>query len=269
MPRQTKEKKREAGKRVATGSPLLPSRRERAAEAVKPYFSAAALSFLRSLERNNHREWFKLRKGEFERLLREPMLAVIERINRAMAGFSPEHVQPPPKVMMRIYRDTRFSADKRPYKSHIAAWWSPAGVHRTSGAGYYLHLSAKEAIAAAGVYMPDREQLLAIRTFLLEHHVEVRRHLENRQLRRLMDSFSGEPLSRAPKGFPKEHPAMDLLLCRQWGVAGTLAPQAALKPDFADKVVLRFRLAAPLVNALNRPLLARAEKKRRPLFGLR
>jgi uncharacterized protein (TIGR02453 family) len=269
MPRQKNEKKRAPRKRLADGKPSRLSQHGSSADTVQPYFSTEALRFLRSLARNNRREWFMPRKGEFERVLREPMLALIEEINRAMTAFSPGHVQPPPKIMMRIYRDTRFSADKRPYKSHIAAWWSPMGIHRTSGAGYYLHLAPKEAIIAAGVYMPDREQLLAIRTFLLEHHAEVRRHLEDKRLRRLMDSFSGEPLSRAPKGFPKEHPAMDLLLCRQWGVAGTVAPEAALKPDFAGKVIERFRLAAPLVNSLNKPLLARAEKRRRPLFRLK
>jgi uncharacterized protein (DUF2461 family) len=75
------------------------------------------------------------------------------------------------------------------------------------------------------------------------------------------------PLSRAPKGFPKEHPAMDLLLCRQWGVEAKLEPAASLKKDFAGQVIRRFRLATPLVEALNTPLLASMQKKRRPLFG--
>ena len=238
-------------------------------ELVDPDFGTAALAFLRSLQRNNRREWFTPRKPQFERELKAPMLALITEINRALADFSPGHVQPPPKVLMRIYRDTRFSSDKRPYKSHIAAWWSHDGMRRTSGAGYYLHISGKEVVVAAGVYMPDREQLLAIRTFLLDHHAEVRRCLEDKKLRRLMESFTGEPLSRAPKGFPKDHPAMDLLLCRQWGVAGSLASEAALKKDFAGQIIRRFRLAAPLVNTLNKPLLAAKNKQRRPIFGLR
>ncbi|HEX3941360.1 MAG TPA: DUF2461 domain-containing protein [Acidobacteriaceae bacterium] len=265
-----------SGGRNATKKKPLAARRKRqpnasrlSAGAAKPYFSADAVAFLRSLERNNRREWFQPRKEEYEQELKAPMLALIEEINRAMTEFSPGHVQPPPKVLMRIYRDTRFSSDKGPYKTHVAAWWSHAGLLRTSGAGYYLHLSAKEAIVAAGVYMPDRDQLLAIRTFLLEHHAKLRRCLENKKLRRAMESFSGEPLSRPPKGFPKVHPAMDLLLCRQWGVSGTLAAQAALRPNFAKTVIQNFRLAAPLVEVLNRPLVEAVEKKRRPLFGLR
>ncbi len=163
--------------------------------------------------------------------------------------------------MMRIYRDIRFSSDKRPYKSHISAWWSREGLEKTSGGGYYMHISPDEVLIAAGVYMPEREQLLAIRGYLLVHHAEVRRLLTDRKLRRTMDSFTGMPLSRPPKGFPKEHPAMDLLLCRQWGVEAKLAPSTALEKDFAQQVIRCFRLATPLVSALNTPLLTQRGEK--------
>jgi uncharacterized protein (TIGR02453 family) len=232
------------------------------------YFRAAGLRFLRGLRRNNRREWFEAHKPAFERELKQPMLALIETVNGAMEDFAPAHVRPPQKCMMRIYRDIRFSSDKRPYKSHVSAWWSRAGLEKTSGGGFYMHISPDEVMIAAGVYMPEREQLLAIRRYLAVHHAEVRGMLAERKLRRLMESFTGVPLTRAPKGFPKEHPAFDLLLCRQWGVEATLAPDASLQNDFATQVIRRFRLAAPLVNALNTPLLASTEKRRRPMFGL-
>jgi uncharacterized protein (TIGR02453 family) len=232
-----------------------------------PYFREAGLRFLRSLRRNNRREWFEPRKPEFERELKQPMLALIQTVNGAMEDFAPAHIRPPQKCMMRIYRDTRFSSDKRPYKGNIAAWWARDGLEKTSGGGYYMHISPDEVLIAAGVYMPEREQLLAIREYLLLHHAEVRQLLADRKLKRTMDSFTGMPLSRAPKGFPKEHPAMDLLLCRQWGVEAKLEPAASLKKDFAGQVIRRFRLATPLVEALNTPLLASMQKKRRPLFG--
>jgi uncharacterized protein (TIGR02453 family) len=237
-------------------------------QSTEPFFRASALTFLRNLERNNRREWFEPRKQEFERELKQPMLALIEEVTSAMTEFAPAHVRPAQRSLMRIYRDTRFSADKRPYKNRVAAWWSCAGLEKTSGAGFYVHISAKEVVIAAGAYMPERDQLLAIRTFLLTHHAEVRRMLENRKLRRVMDVFSGMPLTRPPKGFPKVHPAMDLILCRQWGLEATLPAKEALKKEFPREIITRFRLAAPLVNALNRPLTHRVEKKRRPLFGL-
>jgi uncharacterized protein (TIGR02453 family) len=233
-----------------------------------PYFREPGLKFLRSLKRNNRREWFEAHKPEFERELKQPMLALIESVNRAMESFAPAHLRPPQKIMMRIYRDIRFSPDKRPYKSHVSAWWSREGLEKTSGGGYYMHISPEEVLVAAGVYMPEREQLLAIRQYLLVHHAEVRQVLNDRKLRRLMNSFTGTPLTRPPKGFPKDHPAMDLLLCRQWGVEGKLSSSASLQKDFAEQIVRRFRLASPLVDALNAPLLLSVQKKRRPLFGL-
>jgi uncharacterized protein (TIGR02453 family) len=161
--------------------------------ATKAYFGEEALKFLRDLSRNNRRDWFDPRKPTFERLLRQPMLALIGVITDAMAEFAPGHVRPPQKCLMRIYRDTRFSSDKRPYKQQMAAWWSREGLEKTSGGGYYLHVSPKEVVIAAGVYMPGREQLLAIRRFLLENHSQVRTLLEDKKLRRVMDSFEGAP----------------------------------------------------------------------------
>ena len=233
----------------------------------EPYFRESGLKFLRNLRRNNRREWFEPRKQEFDRELKQPMLALIESVNGAMQDFAAGHVRPPQKCMMRIYRDIRFSSDKRPYKGHISAWWAREGLEKTSGGGYYMHISPDEVLIAAGVYMPEREQLRAIREYLLLNHAEVRRLLNDRKLRRTMDSFTGLPLTRAPKGFPKEHPAMDLILCRQWGLEAKLPSSAALEKDFAKQVIRRFRLAAPLVNALNTPLLTHIQQKRRPLFG--
>lgn len=133
----------------------------------------------------------------------------------------------------------------------------PLWPRKTSGAGFYLHIAAKEVVIAVGVYMPEREQLFAIRSWLLEHHAEFRKLLEDRKLNRAMDIFEGLPLTRAPKGFPADHPALDLIRCRQWGVSATLSADAALTPSLVNEVVSRFRLASPLVHALNRPLVPR------------
>lgn len=236
------------------------------APASAPHFSPESLTFLRQLARNNRREWFTPRKADFDRLLKEPMDAVIESINEAMRSFAPQHVQPPQKCRMRIYRDTRFSADKTPYKKHVAAWWAHSGLQKTSGGGYYFHLSPTELVLAAGVYMPEREQLLAIRTHLLTHHDALRRHLQSRTLRSLMDEFEGLRLTRPPKGFPADHPAMDLLLCRQWGVAATLPAKTALSPTLVREIVQRFRAAAPIVDLLNQPLTARLSARKRNVF---
>ena len=169
--------------------------------------------------------------------------------------------------MMRIYRDTRFSKEKVPYKTHVSAWWVHDGLQKTSGAGFYLHVSGKQVEIAAGAFMPDAEQLLAIRRYLLEHHQEYQKLAQARGLRRLLkDEESGVPLSRSPKGFPAEHPAAALFRQKRWGFSASLEPEMAMKPEFAKMVANYFRAAAPLVALLNRPLLAATVKPRRPLF---
>jgi uncharacterized protein (TIGR02453 family) len=140
-------------------------------------------------------------------------------------------------------------------------------LRKTSGAGFYLHVSGKQVEIAAGAFMPETEQLLAIRRFLMEHHHEYRKVAQARGLRRLLkDEESGEPLSRSPKGFPAEHPAAYLYRQKRWGFSASLAAERATEPDFAKMVTNHFRAAAPLVALLNRPLLVAVERPRRPLF---
>jgi uncharacterized protein (TIGR02453 family) len=227
------------------------------------YFSGEAVKFLRGLKRNNDRVWFEARKPVFERELKAPMLKLIGEINEAMAEFAPMHVRPPQKIMMRIYRDVRFSKDKRPYKTHVSAWWVRDGLQKTSGAGFYFHVSPEEVVIAAGAYMPEREQLLAIRRYLAEHHEEFRKVMKGRKLRSLMKEYDGALLTRAPKGFPEDHPAIDLLKNKQWAVSARLPGERATKPTLVKDVVERFRAAAPMIDILNVPLVGKPKK---PMF---
>ena len=247
----------------------MPRSAKIATPAAVPYFRPEALTFLRNLARHNDRAWFQPRKAEFEAELKEPMLAIVRRITDAMLEFAPNHVRPAEKSLFRIYRDMRFSSDKRPYKTHVAAWWSHQGLEKTSGAGYYFHVSAKEIIIAAGAYMPEKDQLAAIRNWLLDHHREFKKLLQNPKVRSTYDEFEGNALTRPPKGFPAEHPGMDLIRCRQWGLAAELPAKAALKKDIADVVIRHFKIAAPVVDALNTPIAAALKPNKKVLFGLK
>jgi uncharacterized protein (TIGR02453 family) len=218
------------------------------------HFTPEALKFLRGLKRHNDRDWFEPRKAIYEREFKAPMLALIEEVNQALAAFAPDHVRPPHKSLFRIYRDTRFSSDKRPYKTHIAAWWVHAGMEKTSGAGFYFSISSTETVIAAGAYMPTPEQLLAIRRYLLDHHAELRSLLAGRRLRAAMSEFEGNRLTRPPRGFSADSPAIDLLLCRQWGVSATLPADSATQPTLLRDITSRFALAAPIVHLLNRAI---------------
>jgi uncharacterized protein (TIGR02453 family) len=225
------------------------------------------LKFLKGLEKNNDREWFNARKAVYEAELKEPMLAIIRKITDAMMEFAPDHVRPAEKSLFRIYRDTRFSNNKLPYKTHVAAWWSHTGMDKTSGAGYYFQVSPKSVVIAAGAYMPEKEQLAAIRHWLLENYVEFRKLLNKPAVKKTFTEFEGEALTRPPKGFPPDHPAIDLIKCKQWGLRTELPADAALETNFAQTLIKHFKLLAPFVDMLNTPIAASIPKKK-VLFGL-
>ena len=243
-----------------------------------PHLRKEGLTFLRTMVRYNNqdpeaaRAWFQANKPTYEAELKEPMLAIIRRVTDAMVDFAPEHVRPAEKSFFRIYRDTRFSNDKRPYKDHIAAWWSHTALEKTSGAGFYFHIAPKEITIAAGAYMPEKEQLAAIRNWLVDNNESFRKLLQKPAVRSAFREFEGNALTRPPKGFPAEdpahpgkpHPALDLIRCRQWGLAATLPVDAALDPKFSDVLIRHFKLAAPMVAALNTPISASLEEAAKP-----
>ncbi len=196
----------------------------------------------------------------YEQELKEPLLALIDEINEAMLRFAPEHVRSPAKTMMRIYRDIRFSKDKRPYKTHVSAWWARAGLEKTSGGGFYLEVSSDQVQIAAGVFLPERAQLLAIRNHIVVHHARLRAELHARRLQAAgLLPVAGNPLTRPPKGFLEPAAAMDLLQRRDWAVLGTFPTSMALTSGFSREVSRRFERAAPLVTLLNEPLVPRSK----------
>jgi len=245
---------------------------------VAPHLRKEGLTFLRTMVRHNNKDpeaaraWFTANKAVYEAELKEPMLAIIRHVTDAMTDFAPDHVRPAEKSLFRIYRDTRFSNDKRPYKDHIAAWWTHTGIEataKTSGAGFYFHIAPKEVTIAAGSYMPEKEQLAAIRHWLVDHYADFQKLLKRPAVRAVFKEFEGNELTRPPKGFPAElggkpHPALDLIRCRQFGIAATLPAEAASQPDFAAVLVRHFKLAAPIVAALNSAISASLTQSAKP-----
>ena len=222
-------------------------------------FTPETFRFLRGLAKNNDRGWFEERRPTYERAVKTPLLALTEEISTAMDAFAPEHIRPAHKVAMRIFRDTRFSPDKRPYKTHLSAWWSRRGLEKASGAGFYLHIAPEGGYAAAGLYAPDKEGLLAFRRWLSDHHEHFRATtgalLSAANPEAPMQSIEPDALTRNPKGFATDHPASDLLRSRNWGVSAALAPALLLSDTLAMEVATRFRHMAALVHLMNEPLL--------------
>lgn len=211
-------------------------------------FPREAITFLKDLEKNNTRDWFQPRKEIFDSKLKAPMLELVEAINAELLKFAPEHITEPKKAVYRIYRDTRFSKDKTPYKTHIGAIFPRRGLGRDSGAGYYFHISAKEVGIACGAYAPGPEELRKIRHFIAGNAHPFRKK------QRLMGALKGATLQRAPKGFDPDHPAIDLIKMKQWFYWVELDPKLATSPKLKSEIVKRFREMAPLIELLNQPL---------------
>ncbi|HET8549671.1 MAG TPA: DUF2461 domain-containing protein [Bryobacteraceae bacterium] len=227
--------------------------------------TADTLRFLAGLERNNTRDWFEPRKDEYIRFVRNPMLELVAALNGHVSRFAPGYVTLPEKAIFRIYRDTRFSKDKRPYKTNAGALFWHRAVPKNSGAAFYVSVSAREAMIAGGLYRPGAAETLAIRKHIAERHGELRALLRARGLRGRFGDLQGDSLARAPKGFAPEHPAIDLLRRRDWVLWVTEAPQTCLDAKFPKRVADGFRLLAPLVAFLNEPLIAQATRPRDPL----
>ncbi|HSM87229.1 MAG TPA: DUF2461 domain-containing protein [Candidatus Limnocylindrales bacterium] len=220
-----------------------------------PGFSPDALSFLRALKRNNRREWFQPRKEKYESLIKLPMLELVNALNQELARFAPAYVTPPQKAVYRIYRDTRFSKDKTPYKTHISAIFPRSNAVKREGAVFYFHFTEKELLLFGGVYSPERDELLAYRTLLREHYEEFREILAARPVKRALGGLQGEQLTRTPKGFPVDHPAEELLRHRQWFLETTLDSKVVTSRKLAGEIARHFELMAPFVEFLNRPFI--------------
>jgi uncharacterized protein (TIGR02453 family) len=223
-------------------------------------FPPEGLAFLRSLERNNRREWFQPRKPIFDEKLRGPMIELVRALNAELMKFAPAYVNEPENAIYRLYRDTRFSPDKTPYKTHVAAIFPRRNLVKHACAGLYFSVSHKEIEVAGGVYMPTAGELRAIRLHLLDRHEEFRKLAKARPLGALMGELQGQQLSRPPKGFPKEHPAADLVRHKQWLWFVTLETPLAATPKLLPELSKRFRALAPLMEFLNAPLVSEKQK---------
>ena len=225
-----------------------------------PGFSPQALTFLRNLKRNNRREWFQPRKAQYESLIKVPMLELIGCLNEEFARFAPDYVTPPQKATYRIYRDTRFSKDKTPYKTHISAIFPRHTAVKREGAVFYFHFTEKELLVFGGVYMPEPDELLAYRTLLQERHADLEEILRDKRLRRAVGELQGDQLSRMPKGFPTDHPAEGLLRRKQWYLEATLEPNLLTSPRLMPELAKHFEVMAPMIEFLNSAIV----KKRKP-----
>ena len=222
-----------------------------------PRFTPKTLSFLRALKRHNDRDWFEARREEYERYVRGPMVEIIAHLAEDFRSFAPDLVASERASLYRVYRDTRFSADKSPLKTHIAAVFPWRGLAKHEGAGLYFHVAPGEVWAGGGMYMPRGPQLHLVREHIAARHRRLRAIVQHPSFRREVGEIEGEKLSRVPHGFPKDHPAAEYLRYRQF-LAGREYPASfAVSPRFYPRLLALFRAIAPLCAFLNEPLLRR------------
>jgi uncharacterized protein (TIGR02453 family) len=222
-----------------------------------PGFPPEMIRFFRSLKRNNRRDWFQPRKHLYEQHVKAPMLDLVTALNGELVKFAPQFVTDPNKALFRIYRDIRFSADKTPYKTHAAASFWRRGADHTGAGGFYFSVSHDQIEIAGGIYHPSPETMLLVRSHIVENYPELRRILANKKARKLVGELQGDELTRAPKGFDPQHPALDLIKKKDWILDVALDSSVATTPRLYREILDRFRAMAPLIEFLNRPLVGR------------
>lgn len=213
-------------------------------------FSREAIDFLVGLAMHNDRAWFQPRKGDYERLLKEPLealcLALAERFDAAGLPLRSDPAHSP----FRIYRDLRFSADKSPYKTHISAsfpWTGEGG-----GVGAYFHFQPGEMFAGGGMWHPEPARLAAWRQAVDGDPATVRAVLEEPAFVAAFGSVGGDRLKRVPAGFPGDHPDAELLKLKDVTFGRPLSDDDVLSPGLPDVLTATYAAAVPLLGLLAR-----------------
>ena len=224
------------------------------------------IAFFRGLERNNEREWFGKRKGEFEEWVKGPMVGVVGEINERLRGFAGAHVmEEPGRAIYRIYRDTRFSKDKTPYKTHMGATFAHRELPRHAGAGFYFEVSHRYVGIAGGVYMPGPEELRAVRAGMVGDAERFLGIVEGARMRKMFGALQGERLVRLPREWREsgELGVAEYLKMKQFYWWVELPASVAVSPRLVGTVVRYFEGMREGMEWFNGVLLAdRAEREK-------
>lgn len=222
-------------------------------------FTSKTLSFLRSLKRNNNREWFRARKGQYDLHVRGPMVQVVERLAGDLPAFAPELIASPKKSLFRIYRDTRFSNDKKPLKTHAAAVFRTRQLPWPQGAGLYFEIAGGWVWMGGGMWRPEQPELVRIREHIANTWPEIRAITRAAAFRKRFEDLSGDTMTRVPRGYPSDHPAASFLKYRQFYGGAEFPASLAHSREFYPTLIATFRALMPLVRFLNAALTADRE----------
>jgi uncharacterized protein (TIGR02453 family) len=215
-------------------------------------FGPELFLFLADLRANNDREWFAANKQRYEEHLLEPALAFIEAFAPRLERISPHfraEARPSGGSLFRIYRDTRFSKDKTPYKTNVGIHFRHAGAKDAHAPGYYLHIGPGEVFAGAGIWHPDTDAATRIREAIVAHPERWRRATRGGAFAKRLD-LGGDSLKRVPAWADPAHPFADDLKRRDFFGWARLNEDEVVAPGFVDDYGRICRAAAPLMQFL-------------------
>lgn len=213
------------------------------------------LEFLKQLAANNNREWFNAHKDEYlkvKKSIDEFTAVLIE----GLASIEPDAVHlSPADCHYRIYRDTRFSADKTPYKTHIGIYINPRGIYtggkKSEFCGYYIHIEPGNCLVGGGAWYPPAPLLKEYRSEIYNNVEEYLEIMKNPEFASNYQALWTEPLKTAPKGFPKDWEHIDLLKPRSFTVGKTFTDREFCSKDIADKIISLFKILKPYNDFFN------------------
>ena len=213
-------------------------------------FPEEGIKFLKQLKKNNNREWFNKHKPEYEEFVKLPMQSLIAALKQPLAKLAPEMHVDPKRSMFRIYRDTRFSKDKRPYKTHVAAVFHLKG-HWDESAGYYVHIEPDGVYVGGGIYAPESSQLKKIRRTIADSPKEFLSIATSKIFEKRFKKLEGEKLQRMPLGFPIDHMMAEWLKYKSLYTGVEWDVRESYSQKFVDKIVGVYKDLLPLVRFLN------------------
>lgn len=214
-------------------------------------------TFLRELSNNNNREWFNDNKERYRASVVEPMVDFIYAMGPRLEKVSEYFVADPRPhggSMFRIYRDTRFSKDKRPYKEHVACQFRHSAGRDAHAPGFYVHLEPGKVMFGGGIWLPPNPVLDKIRRAIADKPDEWKKATGKKSFRDRFGGILGDQLKRPPRGYDKDHPLMEDLKRKSLFVMQTVKPSAVQDKGFVREVELAFRAASPMMGFISRAL---------------
>lgn len=215
-----------------------------------------SLQFLDDLKNNNNRDWFQENKKRYDIFKKDYHQLVSDFLDRMKPMDASLELLEVKNCTFRINRDIRFSKDKSPYKAHLGVWLS-SGIKGLNRAGYYLHIEKGASFIAGGLYSPESEDLKKIRKEIAFFYEDLEEALTDKNFKRefgSLDVTEKNSLKNPPRGYEKEHPAIDFLKLKSFTASQKFELNEILKPDFVSKMSQKLIALKPLNEFLNRGL---------------